>query len=52
MSRWIAPTLAIITMIIAAGTLTACNTTAGAGQDVSSTGKAITRGADDVKQKL
>ncbi len=32
--------------------LSACNTTAGAGQDVKATGAAITRGANDVKQGL
>jgi len=30
-------------------TLTACNTTAGAGQDISATGHAITKSADDNK---
>ena len=32
--------------------LSACNTTAGAGQDVSATGKAITHSADSVKSGL
>ena len=32
--------------------LAACNTTAGLGQDVSATGRAVTRGATDVKQGL
>ncbi len=32
--------------------LSACNTTAGVGQDVSATGRAVTRGANDVKQGL
>lgn len=32
--------------------LSACNTTAGAGQDVKATGAAITRGANDVKSGL
>ena len=32
--------------------LSACNTTAGAGQDVKATGAAITRGANDVKNGL
>ena len=32
--------------------LSACNTAAGAGQDVNATGRAITRGANDVKQGL
>ncbi len=32
--------------------LSACNTTAGAGQDVSAAGRAVSRGANDVKQGL
>ena len=32
--------------------LAACNTTAGAGQDVSAAGRAVTRTADDVKKGL
>ncbi len=32
--------------------LSACNTTAGVGQDVKSTGAAISRGANDVKSGL
>ena len=32
--------------------LSACNTTAGAGQDVRATGAAITRGANEVKSGL
>ncbi|MGI4953387.1 MAG: entericidin A/B family lipoprotein [Janthinobacterium lividum] len=32
--------------------LSGCNTTAGAGQDLNATGRAVTRGADDVKAKL
>jgi predicted small secreted protein len=32
--------------------LAACNTTAGAGQDVSAAGRAVTRSADDVKKGL
>jgi entericidin B len=33
-------------------TLAACNTTAGVGQDVSATGRAVTNSADKVKQGL
>lgn len=33
-------------LLIAVASLTACNTTAGAGQDISSAGKAIERSAD------
>ena len=32
--------------------LSACNTTAGAGQDVSAAGRAVTRGANDVRSGL
>lgn len=52
MSRMIAPALAILTLIASAGLLSACNTTAGAGQDVSATGRAVTNGAQDVKRAL
>ncbi len=52
MSRFIAPALAILTLVGAAGLLSACNTTAGAGQDIASTGHAITSGADTVKAKI
>jgi entericidin B len=36
----------------AAATLGACNTTAGAGQDLSATGHAVTNGAEKVKSGL
>jgi predicted small secreted protein len=42
-------------MFVVAGsmiTLGGCNTTAGLGQDVSATGKAVTNSADKVKQGL
>ena len=44
----------VITLVLAtlAPVLSACNTTAGAGQDVSAAGRAVTRGANDVKQGL
>lgn len=48
-ARALIVTLALATL---APLLAACNTTAGAGQDVSATGRAITRGANDVKQGL
>ncbi len=44
--------LTLTLMAGAATVLSACNTTAGAGQDVSATGRAVTRGADDVKSHL
>ena len=47
--RAIIVTLALATL---APVLAACNTTAGAGQDVSAAGHAVTRGANDVKSGL
>jgi predicted small secreted protein len=38
-----------VTMLAGAVLLSACNTVAGAGKDVSSAGKAVTKTADDVK---
>ncbi len=52
MSRKIAPVLAILALLASASALTACNTTAGAGQDVSATGHAVTNAADKVKSDL
>lgn len=52
MTRLLSPLLAALVLIGAAGLLSACNTTAGAGQDVSATGRAVTRGAEDVKAKI
>ncbi|HTI84864.1 MAG TPA: entericidin A/B family lipoprotein [Acetobacteraceae bacterium] len=45
---------ALLTMSIlgAVTMLGACNTTAGIGQDVSATGKAVTNSAEKVKQGL
>jgi predicted small secreted protein len=43
-------TSTIITLALVAGlSLTACNTVSGAGKDVSSAGKAVTKTAEDVK---
>lgn len=39
-------------LLTAATLLSACNTTAGLGQDVKATGNAVTNGADSVKQGL
>jgi predicted small secreted protein len=36
----------------AAPLLSACNTVAGAGQDVSATGTAVSRGAQDVRRAM
>lgn len=44
--------LIALVMATAAPLLSACNTTAGAGQDISAGGRAVTRGANDVKQGL
>ena len=42
-----------LAVVMASGLmLSGCNTTAGAGKDVSATGAAITRGANDVKTGL
>ena len=46
---------AMLSAFVLAGAITmlgACNTTAGLGQDVSATGKAVTTGAEKVKQGL
>ena len=48
-ARALIVTLALATL---APLLAACNTTAGAGQDVSAAGRAVTRSADDVKRGL
>lgn len=48
-SRAVLFALALATL---APMLAACNTAAGVGQDVSATGRAVTRGADDVKNGL
>jgi predicted small secreted protein len=47
--RAIIVTLALATL---APVLAACNTTAGAGQDVSAAGRAVTNSADKVKSGL
>ncbi len=44
--------LAVLALSASTVLLSACNTVAGAGQDVSSTGHAVTRGAQDVKSGL
>ena len=42
-----------LAVVMASGLLlSACNTTEGAGRDVSATGNAVTRGAAEVKSKL
>jgi entericidin B len=44
--------LALVLLAGASALLGACNTTAGIGQDVSATGKAVTNSAEKVKQGL
>lgn len=44
--------LLVLALASLAPMLAACNTTAGAGKDVSATGRAVTRTADDVKKGL
>jgi predicted small secreted protein len=41
--------LMILAVLAASLTVTACNTVAGAGKDVSSTGRAVTDTAEDAK---
>ena len=43
---------AALLLTLAAPLLAACNTPAGAGQDLTAGGRAITRGANDVKSGL
>lgn len=46
---------ALLTLFLLAGTvatLSACNTTAGAGEDLSATGHAVTKEVDKLKQGL
>jgi entericidin B len=51
--RGLASLLASILLLAgAAAALSACNTTAGAGQDVSATGRAVTNSAEKVKNSL
>jgi predicted small secreted protein len=52
MTRTFAPVLTLLALLGAASMLTACNTTAGAGEDVSAAGHAVTNTATDVKNKL
>jgi entericidin B len=44
--------LAVFVLACAAITLSACNTTAGVGEDVSATGHVVTNSAEKVKQGL
>jgi entericidin B len=44
--------LSVLALVGAAVALSACNTTAGVGQDVSAAGHAVTNSAEKVKQGL
>lgn len=44
--------LSVFVLAFAVVVLSACNTTAGVGEDVSAAGRAVTKGADKVKQGL
>jgi predicted small secreted protein len=44
--------LGLFLLACAAPVLSACNTTAGAGEDLSAAGRGITKGADQVKQGM
>ena len=49
MSRLLATAFTVAILLGAAASLSACNTTAGAGQDISSAGHAVTNAADGAK---
>ena len=49
MSRKLAAALALLAMMGSTALLSACNTVAGAGQDVSATGHVVTNGAEKLK---
>ena len=44
--------IAVLVLATVVPLLSACNTTAGAGKDVSAAGRAVTRSADQVKSGL
>ena len=50
--RTISAVLLTVLMLGATTLVSACNTTAGLGQDVSATGHAVTNSAEKVKQKM
>ncbi len=51
-STRVATVASLIAALALAGALTACNTVAGAGQDVGSVGHGVTSGADAVKNSM
>lgn len=42
----------ILSLVAICGVLSACNTISGMGRDISSGGNAVSRGADQVQQKM
>lgn len=42
----------LVLALVAAATLSACNTVSGAGEDLSSAGKAVTDTAQDTQEKM
>jgi predicted small secreted protein len=46
MYKWLITGLAVLTLVAAVPLLSACHTTAGAGEDISASGKAIEKAAD------
>ena len=45
--------LALVTLLLsAAGTISACNTIGGMGDDVSAVGRGVTKGADTTQEKM
>jgi predicted small secreted protein len=52
MSRRLVHAAAVLALLASAGALSACNTVAGAGQDVSSAGHAVTGTADKTKSSM
>ncbi len=48
MFRTLSIILVLLALIAIAPLLAACHTTAGAGEDISATGKAVTHGADQL----
>ena len=51
-SRRAATLLAVLFLTLTAGLLSACNTVAGAGEDTSAAGHAVTNGAEKIKSGL
>ena len=51
-SRRAATLLAALLLSLTAGLLSACNTVAGAGEDTSAAGRAVTNGAEKIKSGL